>query len=215
MAKGSKRLELAEVRRKALQKFLDEVVIGKMGKNLNWWVNLADVHYNSPNYFLIGKTQSMHQDTYHNLAKALQIDERVLKGEMDLPKVVPLIGYVGAGAEVHIRDNTAPIEYVSAPYGSEKVDDLAALEVQGDSMYPNIQNGDIIYFVFRHEFIEEKCLRGRACVVQVLDGPILVKRITRGSEPGHYTLISDNAPPIENVRIEWAVPVKSHYVPDV
>ncbi len=34
-----------------------------------------------------------------------------------------------------------------------------------------------------------------------------VKKLTNGAAPGSFTLVSYNAPPIENVRLLWAAPI--------
>ena len=53
---------------------------------------------------------------------------------------------------------------------------------------------------------ESECV-GAECVVKVIEGPTLVKTVMRGSANGLYSLLSYNAPPIADRRIEWAAPV--------
>ena len=113
---------------------------------------------------------------------------------------VPVVGYVGAGAEVFSMDDHikgAGLEEVPSPpdaSGSE-----VALIVRGDSMYPAYHNGDVIYYN-QHEDTEDKFL-GRECVVRLVDGRTLIKMVTRGSRIGSYTLLSHNAQPIPDVGI--------------
>jgi phage repressor protein C with HTH and peptisase S24 domain len=198
--------KIADMRRRALQKFIEEVIVGKLGKTRNWWAVSAGASDPAIRAFLKGESKGMKEETYYKLARFLNVDPLVLKGETNTPKVVPLIGYVGAGAEVHIRDNTAPVEYVEAPPNMGNEVNVSALDVRGDSMYPAYKDGDRIFYARIHEFLEEECLNSE-CVVQVLDGSALVKTVIKGSSPNLYTLTSYNAPPMQDVKIEWAAPV--------
>jgi phage repressor protein C with HTH and peptisase S24 domain len=124
-----------------------------------------------------------------------------------IPRQVPLVGYVGAGAEVYPFDDSlmgGGLEEVEAPPGY--ADAMVAVRVRGDSMFPVYRDGDLIYYSRDADFHESECL-GAECVVKVVDGPTLVKTVMRGSANGLYSLLSYNAPPIADRRIEWAAPV--------
>jgi hypothetical protein len=54
--------------------------------------------------------------------------------------------------------------------------------------------------------VAEECL-GKLCVVQVKDGPTLLKTLKRGSRRGLFRLESWNALPREDVKILWAARV--------
>jgi hypothetical protein len=57
--------------------------------------------------------------------------------------------------------------------------------------------------------VPDDCLN-RLCIVKLAnDGPILVKELHRGYQPNRYLLASWNAPPIEDVDLEWAAAVLS------
>lgn len=121
---------------------------------------------------------------------------------------VNAVGYVGAGAEIYPFDDHAlgaGLESVDVPPGETLT--TVAVIVRGDSMYPVYQDGDVIYYS-REAGIDEASLIGRECVVRVEGGKMLLKRLMRGSQRGRYTLISYNAPPIDDVRLEWASPVR-------
>lgn len=119
---------------------------------------------------------------------------------------VPIVSYVGAGSEVFAIDDSAQgggLEMVEAPAGME--DSVGAI-IRGDSMYP-LRDGWLIFWQRDHEGVPEECL-GALCVVQVKDGPTLVKDLRRGSKKGLYRLESWNAPSREDVQLEWACRIR-------
>lgn len=71
--------------------------------------------------------------------------------------------------------------------------------------YP-LQEGWLIFYGPEHQGVSEDCL-GKLCVVQVKDGPTLLKTLKRGSRKGLFRLESWNAPPREDVRLAWAARV--------
>lgn len=116
-------------------------------------------------------------------------------------------GYVGAGAEVFLVDDvpaTDRLDEVEAPFGAPE--GVVAVVVRGDSMYPRYLNGERLFYVRNDQppadFI------GKECIVQVADGPVLLKTLRRGARHGTFNLESWNAPLIENKVIEWASPVR-------
>lgn len=124
------------------------------------------------------------------------------------PKTVPLVGKVGAGDQVHLfEDDTSheQIDWVEAPPDADQY--TVAVIVEGDSMFPRYLNHETIYYR-RSETGDPRSLIGREVVVRLADGRTFVKVLRRGSAPGYFTLHSYNAPPMEDVAIEWAVPVK-------
>ena len=121
-------------------------------------------------------------------------------------RTVPVVGYVGAGAEIYPFDDPAShgIDEVEAPQDVDE--NTVAVIVRGDSMFPVYKDGDTIYYRRGYDFIEDECI-GQECIVQIKDGPIFIKTIIRGSAKNLHTLTSYNAPPRENVQIAWAAPV--------
>lgn len=130
----------------------------------------------------------------------------LLTGEGDAN--VPLVGYVGAGHQIHPIDDFAlggePETVDGPPAGTDG--DVAAVEVRGDSMYPVYRQGDLIYYHRRPE-TDIDSLIGRECVVHLADGRTLVKMIKQSGMPGRYDLDSYNASPINDVEIRWAAPI--------
>lgn len=115
---------------------------------------------------------------------------------------VAVVSYVGAGAEVHpVDDNPRGrgLELVDPPPGAS---DCVAARIKGDSMHP-LRDGWLVFWYRSQQGVPEECL-GSLCIVQVREGPTLLKDLRRGSRKGRYTLESWNAPPREDVQLEWA-----------
>lgn len=113
-----------------------------------------------------------------------------------------LVGKVGAGSEITRFDEGTVLAGVEPPPG---VDAPNVAEISGDSQYP-LQEGWLIFYGPEHQGVAEECL-GKLCVVQVKDGPTLLKTLKRGSRKGLFRLESWNAPPREDVRLAWAARV--------
>jgi phage repressor protein C with HTH and peptisase S24 domain len=118
--------------------------------------------------------------------------------------LVPVIGYVGAGDRQRIYDVDAGfIEEVEAP--GQMADDTIALEIRGNSLGPAFNGGYVFYSEQPHGDIAQ--VVGDLCVVRTSDGATYVKTVEPGATPETFTLISIQGEPIENVALEWAVPV--------
>lgn len=133
-----------------------------------------------------------------------------LAGALDVPvsellssRRVSIVGYIGAGGEI-IFEDMGQEETVLRPPGISGT--LIALLVRGSSMLPKYKDGDVIYIQRQHEGILPDYI-GEDCAVRLTTGETYIKQIIQGSEDGLFTLLSLNAPPIENVEIEWATPV--------
>lgn len=123
--------------------------------------------------------------------------------------MVPLVGYVGAGAEMHfyaVADN--PDEFVPMPPGGNK--DTVAVEVRGSSLGSFFEHWLVYYDQIRHPPGPD--LLRQLCVVELEDGRVLVKRLRKGSAPGLWNLESQTEGLIEDVPIVWAAKVK-HMTP--
>lgn len=121
-------------------------------------------------------------------------------------ELVPIIGYVGAGAEVIPFDDHAQgagFDHIPAPEGTVPA---IGLIVRGDSMYPKYENGDII--VCANIERDPISLIGLACYVKLADGHAYLKKLHMGTQNGLFTLRSHNAPDIENVQLDKAYPVE-------
>lgn len=122
---------------------------------------------------------------------------------------VPIVSYVGAGAEVYPVDDNAQIsglDAVDAPTGGTDGDCVAA-RVRGESMYPMLRDGWLIFWRRDVHGVASDCIN-QLCIVKLAgDGPTLVKWLRQGPKPGLFNLESHNAPLRESVRLEWAAKV--------
>jgi len=126
---------------------------------------------------------------------------------------VPVVGYVGAGAEVHPIDDHAPgagLEAVDVDFPVKP--GTVAVIVRGDSMLPIFEDGDLIGYM--EDSSDPRTLVGKTCVVKLTDGRTFIKRLRRGSVDGLFTLVSFNARDIEDVEIEWARRYRFHIPAD-
>ncbi len=121
-----------------------------------------------------------------------------------------VVGYVGAGQEIFAHDDHAlggGREEVDAPEGVGD-DPIVAVRVRGDSMHP-MRDGWLLFYRRDQNGVPEACLN-RLCIVKLAgDGPVLVKEVRRGYRSNHFVLSSWNAPPLEDMRLDWAAPVLS------
>lgn len=114
---------------------------------------------------------------------------------------VKLAGFVGAGDEIYQFDDDGA-GWVDAPPSVEE--GTEAVEVRGISMLPLYEDGTILYY---SKQLAPESMVGKRCVVKLEDDRVLVKGIRRGSSPGLFTLVSLNAPDIEDAAIVWAAPI--------
>lgn len=123
-------------------------------------------------------------------------------GETKRKRLVPIVSYVGAGAEVYPVDDHPKgqgLEMIEPPPGAL---DCVAARIRGDSMHP-LRDGWLVFWLRSQQGVPEECL-GALCIAQVKDGPTLLKDLRRGTRKGRYTLESWNAPAREDVQLEWA-----------
>jgi phage repressor protein C with HTH and peptisase S24 domain len=128
----------------------------------------------------------------------------LLVGDKSAPPnyVADVVGIIGAGAEIEPEEppphGLYPINAdIPLPEGS------IGFEVQGDSLWPRYDSGDVI--ICRAEGVDpEKIPDGEEVAVRTEEGRRYVKRLVRTTVEGLFTLESHNAAPIRNVRIAWA-----------
>lgn len=149
-----------------------------------------------------------------NLSRIAEVGKTTVERLLDIDGPgseadIPVVGYVGAGAEVLPFDDYAHGQGFShierPPFISGRA---VAVEIRGDSLLPVAENGWKLIYTGEQTMLEDEVLN-RLCVVALTDGRMLVKKVLRGSEPQRYHLQSTNAPLIENAQIEWAAPVRA------
>lgn len=128
------------------------------------------------------------------------------RGSADGRQQVPIVGYVGAGAEIYPFDD-APLgdgfEQVDAPPGEI---DCVAVRVRGTSQYPMLLDGWLLFYRKDAQGVFEQDV-GKLCVVRIKDGPTLVKTLRKSAKKGLWRLESWNAEPMEDVVLIWAARV--------
>lgn len=148
-------------------------------------------------------------DAMRRVAEALNVSvAELIDGERAAS--VPVVGRVGAGAEIHPIDDHPKGEglyEVECPRGLDPKATVA-VEVVGDSMAPAIMEGWVLFYDRAPEPTPSSVV-GKLCVVKLEDGRVLVKQLKRGPEKGRFNLLSLNGPMIEDVALEWAAPVKA------
>lgn len=148
----------------------------------------------------------------YRIAKALgvparHLDHEIAEGE-DLPaRTVPLVGYVGAGAQIYAIDDHAKgggLDEIECPWDALSPSTVA-VRVRGDSMAPAYYDGDVLFYETQHS--DFRHLLGKECVVALADGRKFVKELRR-TQSGEWYLHSHNHEPIIGVQIEWAAKVR-------
>lgn len=124
-------------------------------------------------------------------------------GRLEAPvSTVPLMGYVGAGAEVEPDFEQIPddgLDQVEVPFHLPA--DMIAFQVKGDSMLPMFEDGMVI-IVFREQRRPTESFFGERAVVRTSDGRRFIKTLIKG-EDGYVSLLSWNAQPIMNIEPAW------------
>lgn len=186
------------------RKLMKEAML-KAGLNPSQWARQAGVSESGVRGFLSGNSPNISLGYIDKLARAIN-----LRASDFISVSVPIINYVGAGDEVFPIDDYAQgagMDEIEAPAHCPL--DAVAVVVRGDSMYPDYWPGDVLIYRRDVPFDRDACLY-QDCVVRVLDGPTLIKRVKPGSRPDVITLESTNAPPRLDQVLEWGAPVLFH-----
>ena len=121
-------------------------------------------------------------------------------------RLVPVVGYVGAGAATHrFADSQGELEWIDAPPNSSG--STVAVKIRGESLGSFFDQWMVFYDDKRDP--PDSSLIGRLCVCGVTDGRVLIKKLKRGGEPGSWTLLSQFEEPIYDVFLDWAARVKT------
>ena len=121
---------------------------------------------------------------------------------------VPIVCRIGAGSIVYPLDDYElgnAADFIERPPGLEQTE-LVSVRIEGDSMHP-LRSGWLVFYSKAVDGIDPAALGRLSAVKLANDGPLYIKELHRGSEPGRMTLTAWNAPPVENVEVEWAAPI--------
>lgn len=119
---------------------------------------------------------------------------------------VPLIGFVSAGSEAKLIP--LPDEELDrVPSLPGATPSTRALEIRGISLGELFDRWLVFYDDVRSPVTPN--MIGKLCIVGLPDGRILVKKLRRSSSNGHFDLLSNTEPPIEDQMVEWAALVTS------
>ena len=135
--------------------------------------------------------------------RQLALQVQVIQPEQSTNTRAPIMGRVGAGAEIMVEHEQAPADgydLVELPFAF--IEPVIAFEVAGDSMLPVYEPGEVIVCL-RDQVRSTESYLGKRVVVRTVGGRRFIKRLMRGSRRGLYNLDSWNARTIEDVRLEW------------
>jgi transcriptional regulator with XRE-family HTH domain len=135
------------------------------------------------------------------LAHALQIPAAELLRE---DASVPVVGYVGAGAEAHYyATGDGNLGQIDAPPGARP--STVAVEIRGDSLGPLFDGWVAFYDETRTPVTPD--LIGQLCVVGLPDGRILIKRLKATADPARFHLLANTEAPLFDQEVSWAARV--------
>lgn len=144
------------------------------------------------------------------IADALDVEPSEL---FEPARRVAVVGRVGAGAQVDLCDAFERGDglYHVVPPPDLPAKGIVAVEVEGDSMSPLIEDGDILFFTREFFGIDERAV-GHVAIVETVGDLALVKKVLPGREPGTFDLHSanDGHPPVYGVQLKWAAPMRRH-----
>jgi phage repressor protein C with HTH and peptisase S24 domain len=157
-----------------------------------------DVSQSTVNRWLAGSEPEGHRRDAINAAYESLVDEPA--PAVDVTEI-PIMGYLGAGAEVEPDYEQVPpegLDQVNIPFPLP--DDMIAFKVRGISMLPVFKDGTVIV-VYRDQKKPLESFYGEEAAVKTTDGRRFIKTIMRGASG--VNLLSWNAAPIEAVSLDW------------
>jgi len=117
-------------------------------------------------------------------------------------ETIPVVGYVGAGGAVLYEEGQGPFGEAPMPPGGARKETVAVV-VRGDSMTGQLEDGWTVYYDDRRDPPTDDLL-GKLCVLGLLDGRILIKRLVRGRDKGHFDLYSAAGGVLLDQLVTWA-----------
>lgn len=150
-----------------------------------------------------GRTEPTRDDV-SKVATALGVPVADIEVPTVGTRMVPVVGYVGAGDAAHFYDTSqGPFKEVSAPLGSSE--QTVAAEIKGQSIGRRFDGWLVFYDEVRRPITSDQI--NELCVVGMPDGRVLVKWIEKSRTPGYYHLMSETEPAMLDQEVEWAAKV--------
>jgi phage repressor protein C with HTH and peptisase S24 domain len=203
-------------RRRALERFIALLKKSKTpdhpkGISLRAWCRASDVSPGVISSFLAEGSDTLTDKTFTRLASGAEdlLGRPVTAAEIQGAPVIkpaPVVGFVGAGAEVHVFDGDSgmPLTYITVP---GRLKNPQAVIVRGDSMVPRYDEGN--YLIYDDVRLNPGDAVGKECVCFLENGKMFVKRLAKGSTRTLWNLQSTNTPNvIEDQRIQWAAEIR-------
>jgi phage repressor protein C with HTH and peptisase S24 domain len=199
--------------RNALQNALTET-----GRSLRSVAIAANVSYDQLKSLIQGKAKTTNVDDAVKVAAVFGVQVEDFLNGCYTPKFKPTIavaGRVGAGARVELVDAYAKgdgLDQIPCPPQLNPTG-IVAVEVEGNSMEPAYEEGDILFYSRDTLGVPSDAI-GKRCIIEDADGFAWIKLLRRreGQPDGLFDLLSfhTDAPPMYDVAVTWAAPVKMH-----
>lgn len=173
--------------------------------NLSQLAKKSGVPYTTLASFMTGDTKSLKATNEALIASAYDVSvDEVFGGRETLEQRVPVVGFVGAGAEAHYYgESQSPLDYVTAPdYATPKT---VAAEIRGPSVGDYFSGWLLFWDDVRSPVTPD--LHGELCVVGLADGRVLVKKIMPARDGVLFHLFSMTEGPMLDQEITWAAKV--------
>jgi hypothetical protein len=117
---------------------------------------------------------------------------------------VAIVGAVSVGGSVVMRQTSREVT-VTGPPAENRM--LVGLTVEADDLFPAYRRGDLVFYEPPGPLPPAlAALNGRDCIVQTLDGRVMLRMLTHNGAD-RATLVAFAGPPMLNVQIAWAAPV--------
>lgn len=170
---------------------------------------LSELAHISPSYLQRMETggRNVSLKNLARLAGALNVSQNDLVIDSTSSGRVRVMGRIGAGAEILPEFEQVPPDGLFEIDAMIPVPDGAiAFEVEGASMWPRYDPGDVIICWSEGTNIED--VLGHEAAVRTKDGRRFLKRVLRGAAKDTFDLESHNYEPIRGVKLEWVSAVE-------
>ncbi len=133
-------------------------------------------------------------------------DDNFTNDKKTQPKQIPMVGDLGAGGHINpVDDHHMGGGLEQVPPAPDAAEGTVAVRVSGDSLYPFLKAGALIYYSRRENNITDYLHEMVIC--HLADGRKALKVLTPGTIPGRFTLTSVNASPMQNEQVESVSPI--------